>query len=37
MRQERVLVHQVCVGVKRNRGDLVLPLERGAVQRLDVR
>ena len=37
VRQQRVLVDQVRVGVKRNRRDLVASLERGAVQRLDIR
>ena len=36
VRQQRVLVGEVRVGVKRDRGDLVLAVERGAVQGLDV-
>ena len=37
VRQQRVLVREVRVGVERHGGDLVLALERRAVQRLDVR
>src|SRR5204863_303547 len=33
----RSLVGQVSEGMKRDGADFVLPLERGAVQRLDVR
>src|SRR5262245_2758831 len=36
VRQQRVLVRKVRVGVERHRGDLVLAVEGGAVQRLDV-
>ena len=37
VRQQRVSIDQVRVRVKRDRGDFVAALERGAVQRLDVR
>ena len=37
VRQQRVLVDQVRVGVERDRRHLVRALERRAVQRLDVR
>ena len=37
VRQERVLVGEVGVGVKGHRGHLVFAVERRAVQRLDVR
>ena len=36
VRQQDVLVGQVRVGVERDRRDLVLALERRAIQRLDV-
>ena len=36
VRQERVAVGEVRVGMERHRGDLVRAFERGAVQRLDV-
>ena len=37
VRQQRVLVDQVRVGVERDRCDFVTALERGAVQGLDIR
>ena len=37
VRQQRVLVDEVRVGVKRDGRDFVLAVERRAVQRLDVR
>ena len=36
VRQQRVLVGEVRVGVKRDGGDFVRAVERGAIQRLDV-
>jgi hypothetical protein len=36
VRQQRVFVDQMRVGVEGDRGDLVATIERGAVERLDV-
>ena len=36
VRQQRVPIHQVRVGMERHGGDFVLPVERRAVERLDI-